>query len=256
MNLNGLLGSLLSPTAGHGAPLPLPPKPAPKDADAASDPTVGVMAQISDAAKAMFAQMKHDGVAAESFDLHLDLRQLGLKVDASGARSLEGHSLSVDLHVEAHQGTVKTDNGEASFQSLDVSFSLQETWVKATEGPRQGDQAATQQSDQAGEAGKPQGQKPQSMGGFVDGLKKLIDLLHQTDGQPGAADGLGAILAQIGHALEAMAKRLSEAKGANGHKSAEQPDAQLQGVQLQEDIHVHALHVEIGAVQDAQGGAA
>jgi hypothetical protein len=252
MNLNGLLGSLLSPTSGQGAPLATPPKAAPKETEGA-DASAGVMAQISDAAKAMFAQMKRDGVSDESFDLHLDLRQLGLKVSANGARSVEGHSLSVDLHVEAHQGTAKTDNGDVSFQSLDVSFSLQETWVKASQAPQQDGQAQSGQPDQTqpGQAGQAQAAKPQqSAGGIVDGLKKLIDLLHQTDGQPGQDDGLGAILAQIGRALEAMAKRVSDAKDT---KPKDQPQTQLEGVQLQEDVHVHALHVEMAAVQDAQG---
>jgi hypothetical protein len=230
MHMNGLRGSLMSPTSGRGAPLELPPKTVAKETDAA-DQSGGVLAQISDAAKSMFAQMKRDGIAAQSFELHLDLRQLGLTVDASGARSLEGHSLTIDLHVEAHQGTVKTDNGEYSFQSLDVSFSVEETWVRASEA-------------------KPQ---PARGGGLVDGLKKLVDLLDKTNGRPTAEDGLGAILAQIGRALEAMAKRVSDVKDA---KPKEQPSEQLDGFYFQEEIRVQALHVEIATVHEAQTEAA
>ena len=226
MQLNSMLSSLLAPTNGGSQACPTPqPKRATQGADGAEKVEAsGVMAQISDVAKQMFAQMKRDGVAAESFDLHLDLRQLGIKVGAMGSRSIEGHSLAIDLHVEAEQGKAKTDDGEVNFQSLDVSFSLEETWVKATEQAQQDDRQSAS--------------KPADKGGLIENLKKLISMLDKSNGESDQIEGLGALLAQIGKALEQMAKRLDGAK--NDAKPGDDNSVQqLQGFQLQEDVHAN-----------------
>jgi hypothetical protein len=183
----------------------------------------GVMAEISDAARALFAQMREDGVAAHSFDLHLDLQQLGIKIGANGSRSVEGHSLTVDLHVEAVQGTFQTESGEVSFQKLDVSFTMEETYVRATE-------SAEKQDRQAG---------------LIDGLKKLVSLLDRTKGNPGPEDGLGDLLMQIGRALETMARRVAKTE-----------QGQLEGFELRETIELHMLSFQQTAVQSAQTEAA
>jgi hypothetical protein len=95
--------------------------------------TPAVLAQISQAAQALFAKMREQGVAATSFDLHLDLDRVGVSVDGRGNRSVEGHSLSVDLHVEAQQGVMQTDRGEVQFERLQVEFEMTETRVVAHE---------------------------------------------------------------------------------------------------------------------------
>jgi hypothetical protein len=213
---------LAQPHQRSSAPLAPPPR----NCGSAPDVARGVLADISETARSIFAQMERDGVAAQSFDLHLDLRQLGITVGANGSRSVEGHSLTVDLHVEAIQGSFKTDDGEIAFQKLDVSFTMEETYFQAS-----------------GSAGQ-----PQPKGGLVDGLKKLVSLLDRTNGKPGPEDSLEDILLQIGRALEAMAKRISETTAA--------PEAaQLEGFERRETIELHALHFEASAVQIAQTGA-
>lgn len=187
------------------------------------------MAQISEMARSIWQQMSQSGVTDQSFDLRLDLRQLGMSIDANGRRSMEGRSLSVNLHVEAHQGTLKTDQGEASFKSLDVSFELQQTETQVSEG-----------------------QKPKP-GGLVDGLKKLIDLLEKAGGQPDQAQGLGDLLRQIGEALQEMAKRVKDGSAAIPQGP---PNDQPPAVRYEETVHVSALRVEMLAVQDAQRQAA
>src|ERR671932_679541 len=87
------------------------------------------VAQISAAAHALFAKMREQGAAAASFDLHLDLDQLGVAVDGRGRRSVEGHSLSVDLHVDAEQGVMQTGDGAVQFERLHVQFEMTETHV-------------------------------------------------------------------------------------------------------------------------------
>src|SRR5581483_6067343 len=232
MELNGLLGSLLSPSTFGGSS---PPKGLPARGDGATataDPSAGsggVLAEISDAARSLFQQMKQKGIAAESFDLHLDLRALGMSVNASGSRSLEGHSLSVDLHISAHQG----DQGK----QLDISFELQETYFRASAGQRKDDQPS---------------------GGLVDNLKKLVDLLDKSDGQPEQTDGLGALLAQIGKALEAIAQRRN---GSAGQAIKESNDQAGQNggdaFQLQLDVHVRAISISqlvvVGGAGQADG---
>lgn len=241
MNVNGLLGSLLSPTSSGSAPLALPPRPAQNDkAQKGGDPSNGVMAEISDAARSLWAQMQTSGVTDASFDLHLDLRQLGMKVDASGNHSIEGRGLTVDLHVEAHQGSLKTSDGQdAAFSSLDVSYSLEEVDMKATE-----------QSDQSGDPQPAQ----QKYGSLIDGLKKLVDMLDKSNGQPQDAQGLGDLLSQIGRALQEMANRVADKLKPGAPGSDEQAQAQTQ--QYQEDVHIHAVHIQMTAVQDAQTQAA
>jgi len=230
MELNGLLGSLLSPSTFGGASPPQRLR-ASGDAATTADPSAGsggVLAEISDAARSLFAQMKQRGIAAESFDLHLDLRALGMSVDASGARSLEGHSLSVDLHISAHQG----DQGKR----LDISFEVQETYVKASEGQPKDDQPS---------------------GGLVDNLKKLVDLLDKSDGQPEQTDGLAALLAQIGKALEAIAQRQNGNAGQAKQGRNDQAGQDSGGAfQLQVDVHLRAISisqivVDGGAGQDS-----
>lgn len=241
MQLNGLLGSQLSPTASGCGSSALPTQLAPTRTNGQDDATAGVLAQISDAARSLFAQMRKDGVAAQSFDLHLDLRQLGISVGAAGGRSVEGHSLTIDLHVEAQQGSFKTDSGETSFGKLDLSFSLEETYIRATDG---GDRTPAHDTAGAPTRHGAPATKPPANGGLIDGLKKLISLLDRTNGQPGPDDGLGDLLTQIGRALEAMAKRAS---GPGAHPSdppaAGQPSATLDGFALQEHVHVHSMHV-------------
>jgi len=257
MNLNGLLGSLLSPTSGGSAPLALPPKPQGDDkTQNGSDPGAGVMAEISDAARSLWAQMQQNGVSDASFDMHLDLRQLGMSVDASGNRSMEGHALSVDLHVEAHQGALKTSDGQdSSFDQLKISFSLEQADVKATE---QGGQTG-QSGDAQPAQGTPATQAAPQSNSLIDGLKKLIDTLDNANGQPQDALGLGDLLAQIGHALEDMAKRLSDQKSGGAQPAAQPADQGQdpgQAQQYQEDVHIHAVQIQMTAVQDAQNQAA
>jgi hypothetical protein len=261
MNLNGLLGSLLSPTSGRPAPLALPP-PQDDKAKKPDAPNAGVMAQISDAARSLWAQMQQSGVTDASFDLHLDLKQLGMSVDAKGNRSFEGHSLTVDLHVEAHRGSLKTSDGQdASFQSLDMSYTLEQTDITATEQGNDAQGAAPAAGD------KPAGPPPSAHNqGLIDGLKKLIDLLDKSNGQSDQIQGLGDLLAQIGHALEDMAKRFSDKLGQADKPgqlapppapgAGDGPDQSGQTQQYQEDVHIHAVHVQMVAVQDAQKQAA
>ena len=244
MELNGLLGSLLSPSTFGGSS---PPQRLRTSGDAATtaDPSAGsggVLAEISDAARSLFAQMKQRGIAAESFDLHLDLSQLGMSVGAQGSRSLEGHSLSVDLHVDASQG----DQGQQQFH---LSFEVQETYVKATE-QQQAQQADPTQA-QSGQAPTQGDQAAQNGGGLVASLKKLVDLLNSSNGQPDQADGLGGLLAQIGKALEAMAQRQSGQANQAAQPSQGQ-DQNGDGFQLQVDVHVHAISITQSAVDDGQ----
>ena len=132
-NPASLLAGYARPAAAGAAPgagAPLPARPAGL-APVGTGPAV--LAQISDAARALFARMREQGASAASFDLHLDLDQLGVSVDGRGNRSIEGHSLSVDLHIDAQQGAMQTDDGAVQFERLHVQFEMTETHVVARE---------------------------------------------------------------------------------------------------------------------------
>lgn len=184
-----------------------------------------VVAQISDMARSFFAQAFQQGASAASFDLKLDLRQMGLSIDSQGSRSYEGHSLTIDLHASAERGSVTTDNGQVDFSKLDLSFSIQELWVQGQDagslrpvGPgadprtsgrpadgRAADQGSTGADRSSGASpaasesgGSTSGANPARA--LLDGLKSLADFLDQATQQLGqGADAFGSgDLAQLG----------------------------------------------------------
>src|SRR5947209_2459530 len=67
--------------AGRGQAASDPTPPARRDDAQPPAAASGVLAQISDQARALFAQMKQQGVDSASFDMHLDLNELGVGVD-------------------------------------------------------------------------------------------------------------------------------------------------------------------------------
>jgi hypothetical protein len=129
--------------------------------------TNAAIAQISDMGRSFLERFQESGASAGSFDLHLDLEALGLKIDGAGARSAEAHKLSVDMHVEATRGVIQTEHGEVHFERIEMSFTIQETHVRMQES------------------------KPGAGKELLDGLKGLASLLDKaTEGQEGQDFGL------------------------------------------------------------------
>src|SRR5688572_16840890 len=87
------------------------------------------IAHISELGRSFLQKFQESGASSGSFDLHLDLEALGLKVDGSGSRWAEAHSLSVDMHSEATRGVIQTDQGEIHFERIEMSCSVTEKHV-------------------------------------------------------------------------------------------------------------------------------
>jgi hypothetical protein len=175
--------------AGGGAALAaLAAPPARRDQIAPATSGPAVLAQISDAARSLFAQMREQGVDAASFELHLDLDQVGVSVDGRGNRSIDARSLSVDLRVDAQQGVIETGDGTIQFERLHVEFEMTETRVRATES-----------SD------APVGQS------LDESLRSLASLLSQaTDGRDQTSFGLDDMLAALGEQVDRLHELLAE----------------------------------------------
>jgi hypothetical protein len=174
--------------------------------------TRAAVAEISDLAQRFLDQVRSSGAASGSFDLHLDLEQLGLRIDGRGQRSAEGHSLSIDLHVETHRGVVETENGAVAFEQLELSFSIEETHVRIAEAPGDG------RPDDAFAPGQP----PAPGRALTDALKELASLLDRASAgaerreleledlrERLAEHGteLLRLLERLGHAFEALRRR-------------------------------------------------
>jgi hypothetical protein len=178
--------------------------------------TRAAVVELSDLAQRFLDQVRSSGATSGTFDLHLDLEQLGLRIDGRGQRSAEGHSLSIDLHVETHRGVVETENGAVAFEQLELSFSIEEMHVRIAEAPGGG------RSGDATAAGDP----PAPGRALTDALKELASLLDRaTEGaerrdlelddlrerlaEHGAE--LLRLLERLGHAFEALRRRSEDA---------------------------------------------
>jgi hypothetical protein len=182
--------------------------------------TDGAMAQISQMAQSLFQQMRQQGVTDQSFDLHLDLSKLGVSVDGRGNKSMEGHSLTIDLHVEAHVGTMQTDKGAVQFGQLDVQFEMTQTDVYA------------QQSTQAGAGAQPPA-LPSDLPGdgktasVADALKQLADLFDRaTAGSDKQQFNLGDLLSALGDQIDQMHSLLEQVGRSFQNMAARQQGAQ------------------------------
>jgi hypothetical protein len=207
------------------------------------DATEAAVAHISDLGRSFLQRFQESGATSGSLDLHLDLEALGLKVDGSGARSAEAHSLSVDMHVEATRGVIQTEHGEVHFERIELSFSIEETHVEMRES-------------------KPGGGRE-----LLDGLKGLASLLDEaTRESPAAgldldqlrelladhAEQLDRLLEQIGRGFERMARRQRGDEEAAVEAYAEQTVVRLEALRF-----VRAAPVEAApTVADAAVSAA
>jgi hypothetical protein len=190
---------------------PMPPS-RPDAQQLAQTEGAGVLAQISDAARSMFQQMREQGISSFSFDLELDIEQIRLSVDASGNRSVEGRSLSIDLHVEGSQGTFAIEDGEFSFGQLEISFELVETQFSARETAEpMADQPSRGLSDNLRGVGQLLDRLGQNLGQDRVGLEDLIGLAQ------GQLDELNGLLDQIGRQLDELSARRDEVS--SGEKS-------------------------------------
>ncbi|HEY3110843.1 MAG TPA: hypothetical protein VGL23_18945 [Chloroflexota bacterium] len=216
--------------AASGADAPMPARPA---GLAPAGPGPAVLTQISDAARALFARMRERGASAASFDLHLDLDELGVSVDGRGNRSIEGHSLSVDLHVDAQQGVMRTDDGAVQFERLHVQLEMSETHVVAG----------------------------QSAGADLDdALKSLGKLLADaTSGSEQANFGLDDLMKRLGEQVDRLHDLLGRIVQALQSQAAEGPGqsdrrdgaaASAQGVELSFELEIKALSFTRGAASE------
>jgi len=140
--------------------------------------------------------MREEGVAVQSFDLHLDLEKLGVSVDAEGNRSTEGRKLTVDLHVEASRGEFQTENGTFSFERFGVSFEMTETTFQSTESRPRGDavDALKEPGSLLDEATAGEEQESFDLDDMVRLLDDQLDRLHN-------------VLGRIGQGMQDMADR-------------------------------------------------
>ena len=172
------------------------------------------IAHISDLGRSFLQRFQESGATSGSLDLHLDIEALGLKVDGSGARSAEGHRLSVDMHVEATRGVIQTDQGELHFERIEMSFSVTETHVSLRES-------------------KPGGGKE-----LLDGLKGLASLLDEaTKGREGEEFGLNQIRELLAEQTEEL-EQLLEKIGRGFERLARRDESQL-------EIHSEMTEVQL-----------
>ena len=199
--------------------------------------TDAVVADISELAKAFLQKFEESGASSGSFDLHLDLSSLGVSVSSQGTRSIDGRSLSIDLHVDASQGTFKTENGNVDFQSLNISFKIEETSVSVTDSASGGQLQAggsTTQSPTRNVNIPPSDAPPFSTPparSVMDNLKTLVSLLSEVaQGQSDDSGNLGMnilsklsgadearlndLLKTLGQSLEALASQKNDGKTA------------------------------------------
>ena len=217
----------------------------------AGDTTQAAVAQISALAQQFLKRFEASGAASGSFDLHLDLAQLGLRIDGRGGRSIEAHGLSIDLHVEAHRGVLETERGPVNFEQLDLSFSVEGLHARLEQRPS-GDDAAGPASPQAG----------RPAGALIDGLKRLASLLDRATAGADKSDfglddlrellaeheqELRRLLEQLGQAFEGLRGRAEGAPtdGAGAAASGETTDVRLEALRF-----VRAT----AQAQDASGG--
>ncbi len=202
-----------------------------------------VVADISELAKAFLQKFEKSGASSGSFDLHLDLSSLGVSINSQGSRSADSRSLSIDLHVDSSQGTTKTDSGNVDFQSLNISYKIEETSVHLNDSSA-GRQAAS--GDPASEPPTMNVQIPRAAAppfstppvrSVMENLKSLVSLLSDaaqslsnTSGDLGTdilsklsgADQarLNDLLSRFGHSLEALACQKNDEKSSAPGASA------------------------------------
>jgi hypothetical protein len=217
--------------AGRGQGATGSPLPVKKDDAQSPALNAGALAQISDQARALFAQMKQQGVDSASFDVHLDLNEAGVSVDGKGG-SAYAHSLSVDLHVDAKQGVMHTDHGDVSFGELNVQFDMTETWVRASQqAPQADDQWQAQADGGAGsndDAGSSIQYSLQSLAKLLGGAadkagKDNLDLNDVVSMLGKQVDRLTQLLAQIGQALKSGQQDRAEQAKADAQDAANAP---------------------------------
>jgi hypothetical protein len=171
------------------------------------------IAHISDLGRSFLQKFQESGASSGSFDLHLDLEALGLKVDGSGSRSAEAHSLSVDMHVEATRGVIQTDQGEIHFERIEMSFSVTETHVTMRES-------------------KPGGGKE-----LLDGLKGLAAMLDEATKEESASefnlDQLRELLAEQSEQLERLLEQIGRGFERMARRDESQRDFQAEMTQVQ-----------------------
>jgi hypothetical protein len=180
--------------------------------------TRAALAEISGLAQQFLNGLRSDGATSGHFDLHLDLTQLGLRVDGRGGRSAEGHSLSIDLHVEAHRGVLETEGGAVAFEQLELSFSIEELHARVAEAAPGGEPVESQP-----------GGRPAPGRALVDGLKELASLLDRATAGAEKRDlelddlrdllaehqtELLRLLQRLGRAFEALRRRADGAEPA------------------------------------------
>ena len=196
-----------------------------------------MVADISQLAKSFLQKFEQSGASSGSFELHLNLSSLGVAVSSQGNRSADGRSLSIDLRVEANKGTLKTENGNVDFQSLNISFKIEQTSVSVKDSAGGGQALSTDQPSQSPShnvplptADAPPFSTP-PVRSMMDNLKSLVSLLGQVaQGQsnnPGqfgldnvsklSAENqarLNDLLTKLGHSLEALATQKNDGKSA------------------------------------------
>jgi hypothetical protein len=218
------IGTDQAGAAGHGRPTGAGIAPVTKDQGQQPAIASGVLAHISDQARALFAQMKQQGVESASFDVHLDLNEAGVSVDGKGSSAYQ-HSLSIDLHVDAQQGVMHTDHGDVSFGELNVQFDMQETWVRTSgqapqaPGQAQPDAADTGADDNGGSSIQ---DTLQSLARLLGGAaakagKDTLDLNDVVSMLGRQVDRLTQLLSQLGQALKSAQ---------DGAADSAKPDAQ------------------------------
>jgi hypothetical protein len=197
-----------------------------------------VLAQISDAARALLARMREQGVSAASFDLHLDLDRLGVSVDGRGNRSVEGHGLSVDLRVEAQQGVLQTEDGALQFERLHVEFEMTETHVVVHESAGSTPGRGLEESLRALGRLLADATRGSDQTSFA-----LEDLLEQLGER---VDRLRDLLARIGQSLQSRAADRPAGGCASGERPAgraagDGAAARAQSVQLAFEVQLKTL---------------
>jgi hypothetical protein len=215
--------------------------------------TRAALAEISGLAQQFLNGLRSDGATSGQFDLQLDLEQLGLRVDGRGGRSAEGHSLSIDLHVEAHRGVLETEGGAIAFEQLELSFSIEELHARVAEAAPGGEPVDGQT-----------GARPAPGRALVDGLKELASLLDRAtagaEKRDLELDDLRELLAEhqtellrllhrLGRAFEALRRRAEGAEPAGAQIAAygESTEVRLEALRFVRAAPADAVEAGSGA---------
>ena len=199
--------------------------------------SAAMVADISKLAKSFLQKFEQSGASSGSFELHLNLSSLGVEVSSQGSRSVDGRSLSIDLRVDASQGTIKTENGNVDFQSLSISFKIEETSFSATESADSGQSLSSDGASQSPTrnvqlppADAPPFSTPPARS-VMDNLKALVSLLSEVARGQSDKQGqfgldilsklsgedqvrLNDLLAKLGQSLEALASQKNDGTSA------------------------------------------